>query len=151
VTTYYHDITRKVQDAVEGIINALKGAGGLEGWTIYKGGGVESQTAPRIELICEAEVSVDGEGNAVTGNYDCTVTARVVSNAKDTSRVNHYLGVAQVADIFFYDEAVAEINKLTGTTGLTAFRWNTTSQRDDPINENETATTITAYLFCMPQ
>lgn len=151
MTTYYHDITRKCQDAIEGLINALKGTGGLSGWTIYKGGAAASLTAPRIEITCDAEADLEGETNCVTGNYNCNVICRVVSNAKDTTRTNHYSGVAQVADIFFRDDVVAQINALTATTGLTAFRWHPLRQKDDPINESETATTITAFLSCMPQ
>lgn len=151
MTTYYHDITRKICDSVEGLINALKGTSGLDGWIIYKGGATAALTTPRIELTCSAEVDLDGETGYVLGNYNCTVTARIVSNAKDTSRTNHYSGVAQVADIFFRDDVVAEINKLTATTGLTAFRWHPLGQSDEPLNENETATTITAFLNCMPQ
>ena len=121
MTTYYHDIIGKLADAVEGIINAFKGSA-LTGVTVFKGASMAALTAPRVEILCEADA--EQIGATITGNYDATVRVRVVVNQADSSRSAYSGYIQAVGDALFRDDFPAQVESLSpGITNFTMDMW----------------------------
>jgi hypothetical protein len=121
VTTYYHNILDKLADAVEGVINAFDGSA-LTGVTVFKGASMTALTAPRIEILCEAEA--EQIGATITGNYNATVRVRVIANQADSTRPALSGYVAAVGDALFRDDFPAQVENLSpAITNFTMDEW----------------------------
>lgn len=147
MSTHYHDLTFKVEDAFEGLIKALQGSE-LGTVTFYKGGSADDIVCDRVEITCDAEVEV--EGVTVTGNYICTVRVTIVTNPGDSTRAVHRSRVAIVGDILFRDDVLEQIVALNPPVeDLTLQQWFPRRVSSTPM-DGEYATTFEGELRCWP-
>lgn len=147
MSVFYHNIIGKVEDAFEGIIEALRGSE-LSAVTFYKGGSVDDVVCDRIEITCDADPEIIGE--TVTGNYTCQVSVAVITNPGDNTRAEHQKRVAVVGDILFRDDVLTQIAALNpAVADLTVQQWLPGRVSGSPIG-GEYATTFTGELRCWP-
>ena len=147
MSTFYHDINRKVASAVEGVINALKGSG-LVGVTIFKGATFAEIVTNRIEILTSAEV--EQFGATITGNYTVAVRVRVIGHSEDASAASHSLNVSTVGDILFRDDFIAQIDALNpAVADFSADSWYPRAANDS-IEGSEFVTEFTAEIHCWP-
>jgi len=147
MSTFYHNILGKVEDAFEGIIKALRGSE-LSTVTFYKGGSADDVVCDRIEITCDADPEIVGA--TVTGNYTCQVSIAVITNPGDNTRAEHQRRVAVVGDILFRDDVLAQIAALNpAVADLTVQQWFPGRVSGAPIG-GEYATTFTGELRCWP-
>ena len=147
MTTYYHNILGKLADAVEGIINVFRGSA-LNGVAIFKGASMAGLTAPRIEILCEADV--EQIGATITGNYDATVRVRVVVNTADVARAAYESYVAAVGDVLFRDDIPAQIEALRpGVSNFTLDMW-WPRRVSESVDGGEFVTEFECSAHCWP-
>ncbi len=147
MSTFYHSINFKVEDAIEGLINKLKSTN-LAGTTIFKQGAPEDIACDRIEITCDAEAEVVGA--TVTGNYTCDVSVAVITHPGDTTRANHVTRVAVVGDILFRDDVLAQIAAITpAISDFTPIQW-FPRRVDSSTVGGEYVTTFRGEMYCKP-
>lgn len=147
MSTFYHSINFKVEDAFEGIIKALRGSE-LSSVTFFKGGSADDVVCDRIEITCDATPEIIGA--TVTGNFDCHVSVAVITNPGDNTRDEHKRRVAVVGDILFRDDVLTQIAALNpAIADLTVQQWLPGPISGAPIG-GEYATTFTGELRCWP-
>lgn len=147
MSTFFHAVTFKVEDAFEGIIKALMGSE-LSAVTFYKGGSADDVVCDRIEITCDADPEIIG--STVTGNFTCRVSVAVITNPGDNTRAEHQRRVAVVGDILFRDDVLEQIAALNpAVENLTVQQWLPGPISGLPIG-GEYATTFTGELRCWP-
>jgi hypothetical protein len=147
MSTQYHSILAKVEDAFEGLIKALRGSE-LSTVTFYKGGSPDDVICDRIEITCDADPEIIGV--TVTGNFTCRVSVAVITNPGDNTRAEHVKRVGVVGDILFRDDVLEQIAALSpAVENLTVQQWFPGLISGAPIG-GEYATTFTGELRCWP-
>jgi hypothetical protein len=147
MSTNFHSVTFKVEDAFEGIIKALRGSE-LANVAFYKGGSADDVVCDRIEITCDADPEIIGV--TVTGNFTCRVTIAVITSTGDNTRAEHQRRVAVVGDILFRDDVLEQIVALNpAVADLTVQQWLPGPISGAPIG-GEYATTFTGDLRCWP-
>lgn len=147
MSTFYHSVNFKVEDAFEGIIKALRGSE-LANVTFYKGGSADDVVCDRIEITCDADPEIIG--STVTGNYTCQVSIAVITNPADNTRAEHQRRVSVVGDILFRDDVLEQIAALNpAVADFTVQQWLPSRVSGAPIG-GEYATTFTGELRCWP-
>lgn len=145
MTTYYHDILRKLADAVEGVINALDGTG-LTGVTIFKSASMSELTSPRVEILCSGEA--EQIGDTITGNYLCEVRVRVICNYADTTRTAHNTRVAVVGDALFRDDFLTQV--VTVSVSNFSMDWWYPKSVGESTDGSEFVTEFVCEAHCQP-
>lgn len=142
MATLYHNITGKVATAVAAIIDSYIDST-QSSLAIYARASMTELVAPRVEVLCSAEVEV--EGATVTGNYIAEVRVRVVSNAKDSTGATHDARVAAVGDVLFRDDFVT----LEAVSDFTMQQW-FPRRVSESVEGSEFVTEFTCELRCWP-
>jgi len=93
----FNDICRKAEDAIKGVLGALKDqyTTGVEVRTGFQHGEIN---LPRVNILCERAVAENVDGIIFTGNWNVSFNVAVLTNYIDESRTQRELKAAEIFD-----------------------------------------------------
>jgi len=153
----YGKICSKVEDAFEGVINALIGSE-LSGVTIFKGfQGAAELTVPRIHIVASS-ATAEVIGDLFTGNWRVEVTVALVSQYQDTDRDTRESMSAALFDMLLRQDIEHQLNNRGGVQDFAAFGGEQGEGEGympqqitrEPLDHGFIET-LTGTLYCMPR
>ena len=116
----FNDICRKTEDAIKGVLDALKDqyTTGVEVRTGFQRGEIN---LPRVNILCERAVAENVDGIIFTGNWNVSFDVAVLTNYIDESRTQRELKAAEIFDIILDDEFVNNMNTIADVSDFHAY------------------------------
>ncbi len=147
--TPFSTVMEKTEDAIEQLINDLKGES-LSSYRIYKGFSLDELETNRIEILA-LDADPEKYGETYTGNFNVNVTLAVFSHGDDATRASHRLNCGFVEDIIMRDDIEDQINNQIDLQDYTIFTpgWKPGLARR-LTNGKEIENVYLVQVYCMP-